>query len=320
MSRDVLVSVVVPAFDCERFLARALESVESPPGVAVEIVVVDDGSRDGTAALAREIAARDPRVTVLTQANSGGPAAPRNRAIAASHGEFVAFLDPDDYWYPGKLAQQLALMQSDPGIDLVFCDADLIDGHGARLGKRYLERNDYFATARAHFEMVGPDAWVSRPSYFEFTAVGPVGPLTSGVLVRRTALEREPVAFPVDLPTGEDSDLWYRLIGGGRTGYVDRPLFAYRIHPAGLMQDRLRVRAGQTRAHERNYARVAARLSTAGLATYRRRIAELHFDHGYELWRAGRRADALRAYRRSFEWRPAPRTIAAMVKALLRRS
>lgn len=124
------VSVVIPAWNAGRWLRETLESALAQTLPAREIIVVDDGSSDDTAAIASAFA---PHVTLIRQANAGGPAA-RNRGIAASSGEFIALLDNDDLWHTGKLAAQLAIMEADPTIGLVFCDYESFDGPDAPNG------------------------------------------------------------------------------------------------------------------------------------------------------------------------------------------
>jgi glycosyltransferase involved in cell wall biosynthesis len=104
-----LVSVVIPVFNGERWLAEAVDSVVAQTYPNVEIVAVDDGSTDGSAA----ILARYPTVRTITQPNAGCAVA-RNRGITEARGEFVAFIDQDDRWTPAKLATQVALLRGRP--------------------------------------------------------------------------------------------------------------------------------------------------------------------------------------------------------------
>lgn len=106
MSRD-LVSVVIPAYDAVSTLRATLSSVLAQTHRALEVLVVDDGSRDATAAVAAAAAERDPRVRVLRQANAGVAVA-RNAGLAQARGEWVATVDADDLWHPEKIARQLA--------------------------------------------------------------------------------------------------------------------------------------------------------------------------------------------------------------------
>ncbi len=107
---DVLVSVIMPVYNAESTMRRSIDSVLAQTFPALELILVDDGSRDGSAAIIAEYAARDARVRPLHQANAGVAAA-RNAGIAAARGSHVAFLDSDDWWVPRKLELQLAEMR-----------------------------------------------------------------------------------------------------------------------------------------------------------------------------------------------------------------
>ena len=121
---DPLVSVIVPAYNCERYLAEALESILGQTHERVEVIVVDDGSTDGTAAVAGSFA----RVRYFHQANAGIGAA-RNRGAELAEGDLLAFLDADDCWVVDKLALQIAALRKDPNLDMVFGQArQLHDG------------------------------------------------------------------------------------------------------------------------------------------------------------------------------------------------
>ncbi len=109
------VSVIIPVRDGERTLARSIESVLSQ-GDDLEVIVVDDGSTDGSADIAASLGAR-----VVTHEESAGVAAARNRGIAESRGELLAFNDADDEWRPGKLASQRALLDRHPELQFVLC-------------------------------------------------------------------------------------------------------------------------------------------------------------------------------------------------------
>src|SRR2546421_610268 len=102
------VSVILPTYDRLPLLREAVESVRAQTWADWELVVIDDGSTDGTAEYLTELASVDPRVRVLRRPHRGNPARLRNEAVAASTGEYVAFQDSDDVWEPEKLARQLA--------------------------------------------------------------------------------------------------------------------------------------------------------------------------------------------------------------------
>ena len=125
-----LVSIVVPAFNAAQTIEETLHSVSQQTYSALEVIVVDDGSTDGTAEIARRHSLDDPRFRVVSQPN-GGVASARNTGIAASTGDFVAFIDADDLWHPTKTAKQLAALQTGgPDVALVYSPFRLIDADG----------------------------------------------------------------------------------------------------------------------------------------------------------------------------------------------
>ncbi len=113
---EPLVSAVLPAFNAERYLGEAIRSVLEQDARPLEILVVDDGSADGTAAVAEGFG----EAVRLLRCAHGGIGAARNRGVAAARGELVAFLDADDVWPPGRLRALRHAFQAEPAPDLVF--------------------------------------------------------------------------------------------------------------------------------------------------------------------------------------------------------
>jgi glycosyltransferase involved in cell wall biosynthesis len=175
---SALVSCIIPAYNAGRYLAESLQSVVDQSYRPIEIVVVDDGSTDDTAALAR----RFPNIRVISQEN-GGPAAARNRGVAESTGPFIAFQDADDIWHPEKLSRQFARFQLRPDLELCTCQIenfwtpesveDAAKYNDPRLGKVYS------------------------------------GFVMQTLLARRSAIERIG-PLRVEFRTGEDSDWFMR--------------------------------------------------------------------------------------------------------------
>lgn len=106
------VSVIIPCYNAQPYLARTVASVQGQSFDDWEILIADDRSTDGSLALAQHLAAEDPRIRVLVAEENGGAARARNRAMHAAQGQYIAFLDADDCWRPEKLARQIAFMQS----------------------------------------------------------------------------------------------------------------------------------------------------------------------------------------------------------------
>ncbi len=122
MPPEPLVTVIVPAYDMEAFLARAVVSALAQTHRNLEVLIVDDASTDGTAKAAKALCQSDGRVRLLShEANKGGCAA-RNTGLREARGEYVAFLDADDEWLPEKLARQLEVFRAstEPGLGLVY--------------------------------------------------------------------------------------------------------------------------------------------------------------------------------------------------------
>lgn len=118
--KEPLVSIIIPAYNAERFIARTLNSVLNQTYTNIEVIVVDDGSSDRTAEIVNSIAQTDRRVVLLHQPNSGVAAA-RNLAIANSSGEFIAPIDADDIWYPENIEKQVqCFLESDSNVGLVY--------------------------------------------------------------------------------------------------------------------------------------------------------------------------------------------------------
>jgi glycosyltransferase involved in cell wall biosynthesis len=116
MKESPLVSVIIPVYNCDRYLAQAIESVQAQTYQPLEIIVVDDGSTDGSAEVAKSFGSA---VQYCFQVNSGTAAA-RNRAIELAKGDFFAFLDADDLWVEDKLTRQMAAFSNQPDLDAVF--------------------------------------------------------------------------------------------------------------------------------------------------------------------------------------------------------
>jgi len=195
-----LVTVVIPVFNGEPFVAKAVESVRAQTMNDVEIIVIDDGSTDGTQAVLQELE-RTHGIRWYQQ-DHGGPARSRNRGIESARGEFIALLDCDDVWLPDKLEAQLSVMQRDPSVGLVHTDFDVVDDHGAVL------------------EHV-PARQSPEPIVHAF--VGGHTALPSTLLIRKEVLQKVGALRP-ELYGSEDSDLTVRLYTVTQFACIDRVL------------------------------------------------------------------------------------------------
>jgi glycosyltransferase involved in cell wall biosynthesis len=128
--RNALVSIIVPAFNAAADIRQALNSVLAQTYQEIEVIVVDDGSSDGTSAIVEEFARRDDRFQLVRQNNEGVGAA-RNAGIRQARGKYIAPLDADDFWFPEKLEKQVAYMEQwGDETGLVYCWSTLTDKGG----------------------------------------------------------------------------------------------------------------------------------------------------------------------------------------------
>lgn len=217
------VSVVVPTHNRAPLLPRALDSVLDQTLAPLEIIVVDDGSSDETANVIKEVY---PSVRYLKQDNRGVSTA-RNRGIAAASGEWIALLDSDDTWLPGKLAAQRELLEANPGHRICHTEEIWI-----RNGRRVNAMKKHAKSGGHIFHRCLPLCVISP----------------SSVLLQRSLID-EVGDFDEDLPVCEDYDLWLRICAREPVAFVEAPqIVKHGGHADQLSHrhwgmDRFRVRA-----------------------------------------------------------------------------
>lgn len=191
-------SVVITAWNAERFVADAIDSVLAQSRPAEEVIVNDDGSTDGTLAT---LGRYEESITVLTGPHLGTSAG-RNRALAVATGEVIALLDADDLWLPTKLEQQLALLEAHPEVEAVFTGVDEFVDRAADDG-----------------------AAPARPAQ-----TGITGPLASTLAARRSLVDRVG-PFDETLAIGDWMDWWARATAAeATTATVPTVLARRRLH------------------------------------------------------------------------------------------
>lgn len=269
------VSVVIPTRNRERRISSAVDNALRQRDVALEVVVVDDASTDGTWQLLEAIA--DPRVVTVRRAVRGRLAAARNTGIEAASGEWVAFLDDDDVWSPDKLRSQLDAART-PDVGFVYSgaitvDEDLRPLHSWRLPDPGLLLADLLALN-----------------------VMPAG--ASNVLAR-TELLRDLGGFDCALSHTADWDLWIRLAAATQAACVAEVQVAYRIHPFGQESNRGDEMMEELETIERKHAELRAALGVeldrASFADYARKRGGANVRPRPEGARVTRVARALRA-------------------------
>jgi glycosyltransferase involved in cell wall biosynthesis len=125
------VTVIIPAYGVERYIAATIRSVLAQTYRNFELLIIDDGSPDRSVEICRQFT--DPRIRILRQSNRG-PAAARNLGIRQATGAYIALLDGDDLWVPEKLEKHVAHLENNPGVGVSYCRSELIDEAGQSLG------------------------------------------------------------------------------------------------------------------------------------------------------------------------------------------
>ena len=223
MLKPMRISVVIPTYNRIGTLPRALDSVLAQTRPADEIIVVDDGSTDGTGNM---MSTKYPQCRLLSQANSGVSSA-RNLGIANAKGDWIALLDSDDAWHPEKLAQQMSALNDSQEIRICHTEEIWI-----RNGKRVNPMKKHAKCGGRIFRRCLPLCVISP----------------SSVILHRT-LFQEYGWFDTDLPACEDYDLWLRLCAQEEVRFLSEPLtIKYGGHDDQLSQkhwgmDRFRVTA-----------------------------------------------------------------------------
>ena len=238
------VSVVIPAYNGARYIRAAVESVLVQAGVDFELVVVDDHSKDDTAAIVE--AMRDPRVRVLRNPSNLGPEGNWNRALELATGRYVKLLPQDDLLQPGSLAGQVAVLDADTDerIALVFGARDIIGPTGRVLTRRGLRG---VPPGRV------PAAALVRHCVRRGTNV--IG--EPGAILFRRALADKVGRFDGQQGFVIDLDYWIRLLAYGDAWYMAEPVSSFRISRGSWS-----VAIG--RRQSRQYTDFIARMKSAG--------------------------------------------------------
>jgi glycosyltransferase involved in cell wall biosynthesis len=203
------VSIVIPVYNGERFLRRSIDSIRGQTFPDWELLIVDDGSTDGSAELIAEYARLDSRIRYFLEPHSGGPARPTNAGIRQASGKFLAFLDHDDEWLPGKLEKQLRALEARPDAAVSVCDLRVVT-EGVASDFRFEPRLN---------RRFGVDEMFSAPFFFTFSIL----------VLRKETLDRLGL-LDEKLQRAADQDLYLRLALDARFVFVNEILVNFDGH------------------------------------------------------------------------------------------
>jgi glycosyltransferase involved in cell wall biosynthesis len=264
------VSVVIPAYNAERFIVDTVNSVLDQTFQDLEVIVVDDGSKDGTVAALERFG---NRIRVHEQAN-GGVAKARNTGVALAKGSWIAFLDADDLWLPEKVEHQLRLTD----VPMTYTDRFNIGARG-----------DLPELQSLVTPMHAGDLFVPLLREGNFIA-------NTSVMIRRELFEKMG-GFYTGLNGTEDWDLWIRVAERHHIGFVPEPLVKYRFHEGSISRNYVRMSRERTMVISRALA--LERGKTLDWMTRRQIWAETWRTNGWDAGRSGARLNALADYARA---------------------
>ena len=213
------ISVIIPAFNAQRFIERSISSALAQADTSFEVIVIDDGSVDNTGNIAEQMARTDSRLSVYRNEQNKGPSHARNRAISCARGRWIALLDADDYFAPERLRHLLRIAE-ERDVDLLADNITIVSEAGVPLGAAFGTEED------------GAVGLVTVRKFLELNR-----PLASGVklgyvkpLMRREFLLRHGLRYKEDVGVGEDF-LFYMscLLRGGRFWIIPEAFYSYRL-------------------------------------------------------------------------------------------
>lgn len=266
MSQAPVVSVLMPVYNADRYVAQAIESILDQTLQAFEFIIADDGSTDASLAVVKKYAARDPRMRVMSRANRG-IASTRNEMLFQAKGEFIAAMDADDVAFPDRLARQVEFLQQNPDVVCVGSSYQLID-----------EADRLLLTC---FEVPESDGEIQQQ------LLAGLGGIHQPTVMFRRSPAVSLGGYDETLPVCEDLDLWMRLGEVGKLANLKQPVVQYRLHASSISARNLGLEVEKSReACER---------------AWQRRGIEGRFEATGE-WRPGNTADSRHRFMVQYGW------------------
>lgn len=222
--RNPVVTVITPTYNGERYIGATIRSVLEQDFPDFEYLIVDDASTDGTESVVRECVKADPRVRYFRmEKNTGQPAAPRNFAVRRANGKYIALLDHDDLWLPGKLSLQVSWLERDPDVAVVHGNAWNVTSDLEAPRTPYWKRPPHKERARIYRKLLRGCCVIACTAMARTECVRKAGLFAEDPQVRF-------------LP--DDWLLWIKVARSHLFVYLDEFLALYRVHPGSLTGSR----------------------------------------------------------------------------------
>jgi glycosyltransferase involved in cell wall biosynthesis len=288
-----LVSVIIPAYNAEKYISETIESVLKQTYKNLEIIIVDDGSTDDTERVVNNKLQAFSKYKFLKQ-NNLGPAAARNLGIKNAEGDYIAFLDADDLWLPQKIEKQIRFLKEHPECGLVFTRRKIITPYGKVIDdKRKIpkEINFYILVASNYIT-------------------------TSSVMVRKKIFDLCGY-FDEDIKGPEDWDMWIRISKCTKIGFIDEPLVIYREILGSLSK---RSPAEFEKNQFKVFEKHVLYNSLLPKKVIKKVLYQLYFDSGMRYYVCGFPEEARKRIIKSAKYRITINSIKAFLKTFLVKS
>ncbi|WP_083518256.1 glycosyltransferase [Dechloromonas denitrificans] len=309
-----LVSVVIACFNSVRYLSCTIDSVLNQTYKNIELILVDDCSTDGTVALINEYIARDQRIRLIQRKQRGGrPAITKNTGLEYITGEFVCFLDHDDYYHPKKIEYLLSILIQNPECIAAFHDIDLVDEHGNFLNK-YLD--NFTVEANQYLQGIGTSKYICNIRFFAFQSIKYAAIHTISIMIAIERFGRNNLSFDTRFQVCDDTDLWIRLGLSGQMIYLDESLASYRQHGTNITRNQIKVQEDALILMEYNFIRISDKINQQEKKLLANRISSYYDDLGW-MYRCKKiRKKSINAYINAWKWSKSGKHLLHAIKAI----
>lgn len=278
------VSVIIPTYNCASMIAECLDSVLNQTFKDFEVIVIDDGSTDDTE---RVIAPYKNRITYIRQVNQGAAAA-RNRGIKEARGDYIAFLDSDDLWFPDKLEKQILFLAQHPEYDMI-CGNGVFFGGGEKDGKPVITRK--------RVATIKKEGLTLKNIYLK----GLIYPST--MLVKKSVLD-DIGGFDSSLPVCEDRYLSLCFLLKYKATFIDEALVKRRLHSGNISKRTEQAHLQMIRITEKLRVNYPAAICLIGESVIKREMAKRYFSLGMIYLNNDKRGMAGNAFRNALSYNP----------------
>jgi len=292
MNNTPLVSIIVPAYNCEKYVIETISSLLGQDYQNIEIIAVNDGSQDGTLGILKSYG---NTIVLIDQSNTGVSGA-RNTGIKAARGDFISFCDADDVWAPQKIREQVNYLEHHPSVGMVYCGWHVWNSGSDGI----FEVPKFFKDPQYGQEIdIDNSGWIYHKLLLDCIC------LTSTVMLRRDTVTKIGL-FNTDLRCGEDYDYWLR---GSRITEIHKlrsKLVLYRSLPESITRQPSQIHYEYEvfRSAVAQWGIASPDGEKSDASALKERLAKMRFDFGYQHLKSGNSGIAAKSFFDSIIQRP----------------